>query len=205
MEYKQSNDYEILYLINDDNEMAYGIIFSKYKPIISHFARELRNKFYNIGVEYDDLYQEGMIGLNEAIKKYNTNNSNTFYTLAILCIKREMQRLIIHSTRGKNILLNNAKSIDDFIFDNGLTLEETIYDERQIIDFYLKESNFYEYFLNIKYKLNVRYMPIFELKINGFSNTEISILLDIPYKRVDNALYNIKKCIRKILNITVWN
>lgn len=203
MEYKQSNDYEILYLINDDNEMAYGIIFSKYKPIISHFARELRNKFYNIGVEYDDLYQEGMIGLNEAIKKYNTNNSNTFYTLAILCIKREMQRLIIHSTRGKNILLNNAKSIDDFIFDNGLTLEETIYDERQIIDFYLKESNFYEYFLNIKYKLNVRYMPIFELKINGFSNTEISILLDIPYKRVDNALYNIKKCIRKILNITV--
>ena len=203
MEYKQSNDYEILYLINDDNEMAYGIIFSKYKPIISHFARELRNKFYNIGVEYDDLYQEGMIGLNEAIKKYNTNNSNTFYTLAILCIKREMQRLIIHSTRGKNILLNNAKSIDDFIFDNGLTLEETIYDERQIIDFYLKESNFYEYFLNIKYKLNVRYMPIFELKINGFSNTEISILLDIPYKRVDNALYNIKKCIKKILNITV--
>ena len=144
-----------------------------------------------------------MIGLNEAIKKYNTNNSNTFYTLAILCIKREMQRLIIHSTRGKNILLNNAKSIDDFIFDNGLTLEETIYDERQIIDFYLKESNFYEYFLNIKYKLNVRYMPIFELKINGFSNTEISILLDIPYKRVDNALYNIKKCIKKILNITV--
>ena len=203
MDNKQSNDYETLYLIADNNEMAYSMIFSKYRPIISHFACELRKKFYNIGVEYDDLYQEGMFGLNEAIKKYKFNNENTFYTFALLCIKREMQRLILHSTRKKNAVLNSAKSFDELLFNEGVSLEEVVYDEKNLIDYCLNELNFYEKFMLIKYNLNIRYMPIFELKVNGFSNKEIATLLDIPYKKVDNALYNIKKNIKNILNMSI--
>ena len=203
MEYKQYNDYETLYLINDNNENAYGMIFAKYRPLISCLACKFRKKFYSIGIEYDDLYQEGMVGLSEAIKKYNINNDNSFYTFALVCIRREMQRLIIHSMRGKNTILNNSKSIDDLIFDNGLSLEDTIYNEKDLIEYSLNEMIFSEKFLDIKYRLNIRYMPIFELKVNGFSNIEIATLLDLPYKKVDNALYNIKKSIKKILNISI--
>lgn len=203
MEYKQINDYETLYLIKDNNETAYDMIFSKYRPIITNFAYDFYKKFHNLGIEYDDLYQEGMIGLSEAIKNYNVNNSNTFYTFSILCIKREMQRLIIHYTRGKNMILNSAKSIENSLFEGGITFEDTLYDERNLIDFLVEESAFLKRIINLKYDLNINYMPIFELKVNGFSNTEIAKLLDIPYKKVDNALYNIKKSLKKLLNSTI--
>ena len=101
------------------------------------------------------------------------------------------------------MILNSAKSIENSLFEGGITFEDTLYDERNLIDFLVEESAFLKRIINLKYDLNINYMPIFELKVNGFSNTEIAKLLDIPYKKVDNALYNIKKSLKKLLNSTI--
>ena len=198
MKYGNINDYETIYMINEDDENAYNIVFDKYKPIIVSLACKFHKKFYNIGIEYDDLYQEGMIGLSQAISRFNINNQNTFYTFAVLCIKRQMQRLIVSSMRNKNSVLNFSKSIEEKISDQDMTLNDILVDYSSITEDKIMEDYFISKLISFKYSLNDKQMQVFELKLNGFTNSEIACLLDIKYKEVDNCLYKIRKQLKKI-------
>ena len=201
MDYKQINDYEVLYLINDNDETAYSLIFDKYKPVITSLANSYYKKFYNLGLEYDDLYQEGMLGLSYAVKCFDFKSKNTFYTFAILCIKRTMQKIIIKSIRNKNMLLNTSFSFEENLCDDCFSLSDVLFSENDLVGNVLDSIYIQEKILNCKYYLSNKQMPVYELKLNGFSNIEIAALLDLTYKEVDNCLYSIKKILKKI-NIT---
>ena len=73
MEY---NDYELLDLIYDNDEVAYNIMLKKYKPVIYGKALEyynfLRNNHYE-GVSVDDFYLEGVFAFYHAVKKFDYN------------------------------------------------------------------------------------------------------------------------------------
>ena len=61
------NDYELLEYISSNNEVAYNLMFEKYKPLINKYVK----KYLKIGISYgfdkNDLFQEGLIGLNSAM------------------------------------------------------------------------------------------------------------------------------------------
>lgn len=46
---------------------------------------------------------------------------------------------------------------------------------------------------NFIYSLDFPYSLVFELKINGFGNKDISILLDCPLKKVTNCISKIRR------------
>ena len=198
MNYKQVNDYEMLYMINDNDENAYELLFDKYKPIIINLANTFCKQFYNLGLDYEDLYQEGMLGLSYAIKNFDYNSDNTFYTFAILCIKRTMQKIIVSSLRNKNLFLNTSFSLDENLRGEDYCLSDFVFSESDYVDYIFEQLLLQKDILYCKYYLKDKQMPVFELKINGFTNKEISVLLDISYKEVDNCLYNIKKTLKKI-------
>ena len=52
--------------------------------------------------------------------------------------------------------------------------------------------------LMLKHDLPFSQSLIFELKLNNFSNREISQLLDIKYKTIDNAVTSIRNKFKKI-------
>jgi len=199
MKYRETNDFEVLYLISESSEEAYGYIYNKYHPLIKKLALSLAKKYCSFGVEFDDLYQEGMYGLSEAIRQYNNRESSMFFTLAFLCIKREMERLIIKTCRYKNSILNFAVSLDNELGE-GFSLQDTLALDKDMIDYCLDEIEISKYVVDLKYELKNHYAPVYELKINGFSNKDISLLLDISYKDVDNYLRSIKNTLRKIVN-----
>ena len=111
MDYKNYNDYELVYEIREQNEDAYNIMMQKYSTLINKYASLYYSKAKSYKIEYDDLVQEGYIGLFQAIDSYD-ENSSLFYTFASLCIKREMERLIKSYSRAKHMLLNDAISIN---------------------------------------------------------------------------------------------
>lgn len=200
MEYKNVNDYEVLYMIRESNEAANEYMYSKYKPLINKLATNISKKYRGIGIEYDDLFQEGMYGLSEAINNFNVRENNLFFTFAILCIKREMERLLIKSIRHKNNVLNFAISFDTVISEEGLTVGDIIYDGKDLVDNKTIEREQKKFILDLKYELKDIYSPVYELKLNGFSNNDIAILLDLKYKDVDNYLRSIKKTLKKVIN-----
>lgn len=202
MRYKGVNDYELLYLVGENNEEVYNSIYAKYKPLIHRMAKTLCEKYKSVLVEYDDLFQEGMYGLNNAIKSFNGKSGSLFYTLAKLCISREMNGYVAKMLRGKNMILSSAVSFDTPISKNGFVVEDTLYSHDDSVELQFESIEMEKYILDLKYELKDEYMPVYELKLNGFSNAAIANLLDLRYKDVDNYLRSIKKTLRrKIINL----
>lgn len=202
MRYKGVNDYELLYLVGENNEEVYNSIYAKYKPLIHRMAKTLCENYKSALVEYDDLFQEGMYGLNNAIKSFNGKSGSLFYTLAKLCISREMNGYVAKMLRGKNMILSSAVSFDTPISKNGFVVEDTLYSHDDSVELQFESIEMEKYILDLKYELKDEYMPVYELKLNGFSNVAIANLLDLRYKDVDNYLRSIKKTLRrKIINL----
>ena len=202
MRYKGVNDYELLYLVGENNEEVYNSIYAKYKPLIHRMAKTLCENYKSALVEYDDLFQEGMYGLNNAIKSFNGKSGSLFYTLAKLCISREMNGYVAKMLRGKNMILSSAVSFDTPISKNGFVVEDTLYSHDDSVELQFESIEMEKYILDLKYELKDEYMPVYELKLNGFSNAAIATLIDLRYKDVDNYLRSIKKTLRrKIINL----
>ena len=198
--YKDYNDQELLYLISEGNEDANNILFDKYKPIIDIKLKKYLNFGKKIGLDYNDLFQEGLVGLSEAIVSYKNNKETKFSSFASLCIERQLSSLISSYNRKKYIYLNESCSLDTIIDDKGRTLMDYVFDDKN--DPSIKIENL-EYKKNLYKCLNNQLSDfeksVFELKISGLDHKEISILLNKSYKSVDTALQRIRIKLRKFL------
>lgn len=188
MDYKNINDYEILYLIGESSDYK-DVIFEKYKPLVY----ELCNKYYyslkKCGMEFDDLVQEGMIALNRAIDTYDSDNS-LFYSYARVCVDRHLGTFYRISTTKRKNVLNFAVSVNKTVNDNeDVTINDLISDCNNVynvIDINLDLVSF-------KNKLSEKEAQVFELRWNGFSYNEISSLIDMKIKNVDYYIQRIKR------------
>lgn len=199
MNYREFNDNELIDYIYENNEEANEIIYDKYKPLIITMAKKLIVYCDNIGIEINDLVQEGMIGLNNAINKYDVKKNISFYTFATTCIERQMFTLIKTSKRQKHKILNESLS---FEFENGndTNLEYFFGDDEynpENILLGIEEKNFL--MKQIEKDLTNLEQQVFELKMNGFDYKEIASIIDKDPKSVDNAIQRIKIKIKKIL------
>ena len=199
MDYKNINDYELVYQVRENDEVAYDTLLKKYSHLVDMLARMYYRYNKNIGIEYDDLYQEGMYGIMRALDDYDSKT--LFYTYATLCARREMERLIKTHRRKKQMILNEAISFNEKLkSDDEFTLEDLIPSLYCLEDDYYNED-FRDRFTSFKYELDIDDASIFELRINGFKIDEISILLDIAYKNVDYRLHKIRKKLTQFLRI----
>lgn len=62
----------------------------KYKGLVIYMS----NKYRHLGLDKEDLIQEGIIGLMQAIDRYDPNNGASFGTYAYIWIKKAMMQAI---------------------------------------------------------------------------------------------------------------
>lgn len=180
-------------MISENNEEAYSVMIEKYKPLIRKYANYYYQSFKNQGAEKEELIQEGMIGLINAINSYMEKEICLFYTFVVIIIKREMERYTQKLVRNKNLILTNATSFYDLVGTHELYVEDTLYNEYDNVETKLSENYYSLILYNFKYELSDHQSQIYELRLNNFSNKEISKLLDITYKSVDNSIRLLKK------------
>ena len=124
MNYKNFNDYELLEYIYSCNEDANEILLYKYRPLIVNVAKKMI-KYCSGGVDLNDLIQEGMLGLNDAINSFREDKETNFGTYARLCIERRIYSLAKSTRAYKNKILSESFSIqddEDFVIDRFLVL-----------------------------------------------------------------------------------
>ena len=177
-EYASENDYELLYLISENNEEANEVIFKKYNPIIEYYAKKYLPLVSNKGIDYNDLYQEGLIGLNSAIEGYRDQKDIKFSTFAFICIKRRIFSAIRIASRKKHSILNDSYSIEDNIINKEMKEE---FNKRLNTDLTSFERE------------------VYNLRINGFSYEEIAKALDKTIKSIECTISRIKIKLRKIM------
>lgn len=197
--YKNTNDYELLYLIAENDEKAYNDIYSKYDNLIKMEAKRYYKKCKYLGISFEDIYQAGLYGFSLAISNFSEREGVLFYTYANTFINREIQTLIRNSGRQKHNILSDGISLNKEIDEDGNTLVNLLDSGSSTLNQY-EDYLINKKILEFKYSLSDLYSMIFELRLNNFSNKEISLLLDIKYKTVDNAVRSIKDKFKKELN-----
>ena len=200
MEYKDYNDNELICYIGENNEDAMEIIYKKYEPIINNIANKIIKCYGTIGIEKNDLVQEGMIGLSNAIDSYKENKTPVFYSFAKMCIQRQMISAIRLSSTQKNKALNES-----FSFENNeeeITFQKVLKDDTKNPEkMYFSMENENKIIDIAKSKLTDFELQVFELRINNFDYNEIAQILDKDTKSVDNALTRIKSKLKKELEV----
>lgn len=197
MEYADYNDYELLEFICEGNEEANNIIIKKYTPLINSIASKMVKSCNNNGIDYNDLVQEGFIGLNYALRHFVEEKNNTFYTYVKTCIERKMLSFLQSSNRLKHKVLNDSLSFDndDNMLDKILT---DVFDNPEVILENIESEN--ELFKRVKKKLAHFEEQVFELMVNGFDYKEIANILDKDKKAVDNAIQRIRIKVKEAIN-----
>lgn len=192
MNYKDINDYEMLYLIGEKDEEAERILYGKYRNLIIKLAPKFLPYVTSRGGEFDDLIQEGYIGLYSAIKNYELGNKTLFYTFARICIERQMSTYCRRLSSCKQEVLNYSYSLDVKLDDVRDPFSEVIASSADDPCDALIVSGYVEKIIEFKNSLSFDMALIFELRFNGFSYQEICSLLDIKKSKVDSALSQIR-------------
>lgn len=198
-EYANENDYELLYLISENNEEANELIFKKYNPIIEYYAKKYLPLVSNKGIDYNDLYQEGLIGLNAAIEGYKDQKNIKFSTFAFICIKRKILSAIRIASRKKHSILNDSYSIEDNINSDNMTYYDVISDDDNIEDKIINKEMKEEFNKRLSTDLTFFEREVYNLRINGFSYDEIAKALNKTIKSVECTISRIKVKLKKIM------
>ena len=197
----KDNDYELLYLISENNDEAKELFYKKYKPVIELKARKFVKYVESKGYDYNDLVQEGMIGLSKAIKDFSEQKDVQFNTFANMCIERQMFSFMRNISAGRHKVLNESLSFDTTTNSYGKPLinlldDKNINPETTFIESEEKED-LYNDIVSI---LTDKEAEVFELRSKGFSYREISNLLNTTEKSVGKNIERIKEKISKMLD-----
>lgn len=201
MNYRDLNDNELLSYIAEAHGEAEEMIYLKYEPLIYKTAKRMYTYCKNTGLELNDLVQEGMLGLNQAVNTFKDNKETLFYTYAKTCIERKIITMVVAATRQKHRILNNSLSFEkEFEEGENTKLEGIIKDTKENPEEILINSETEEELIKkIKESLTDFEIQVFELKLNYFNYKEIAEILDKEPKAIDNALQRIRIKAKKII------
>ena len=191
MDYKDYNDYELVDLAQEFNEDAIAIMYEKYRPII--YSKCNKYKSFIKGIEFCDLVQECYIVFDYAIKNFNQDKDNMFYTYLNVCLDRHLINQYRKSINVKNKVLNDALSLDMTLDNDENSMDYFIEDDSKNPELEMEMFEDYcELYNNIIGKLTSLEECVFMLKIQNFDYKEIAEILDKDSKSIDNAIQRIK-------------
>ena len=183
---------------NHDEE-AMDELLQHFKPKVIAISRE----YFLVGAEFDDLIQEGMIGLYKAISVYEETKNHSFSAFASLCIHRQLQNAVKNANRKKNGPLNSYLPIKYYdgttSSDEDSVLKLVIVDDNSNI-----EQNYIDKEMNtimmskVQEILSVDQFSVLKQFLNGDSYSDIAKRNEISTKQVDNLLQAIKKKLRTL-------
>ena len=198
--YKEYNDYELLYLISENDEDAYNELFTKYNRLIKTLAKRVYGNSKYLGFSFEDIYDEGLCGFYSAVTSFNDKEGILFYTYVMATITKRMTTFVRDYNRNKHNVLSDSLSLNKPVDGANNTIDNFIVSSEE------KDDVFYNFerlkqIIDFKYELPFLHSLVYELRLNNFNNKEIATLLGICYKKVDNILRDIKDRFAKRINL----
>ena len=192
MNYKNYNDYELIYMVRENDDNSRNILYEKYYPIVCKFASDYYHRYSDYGYEYDDFYQEAMYAFDKAIVNYNEEKDTLFYTFLIVCLRRCLLSFVRNiSNKNKNI--SNSLFVE---LDN-----DSLIDKKSTFSFIFEEKEIQDICKEIMYDdtLSLIDTSMFELRLNGFSYREIGVLLGMTASDIEFKFRKIKRRLKRKL------
>lgn len=195
------SDNELFILALEENEEAKNALFEKYKYIIDIIIKKYKKVAYKSGIEFKDLYCEGLLGFSDALARYNQDKPASIATFITLCVERRIRGQLLKAGRIKNKINIEAFSLDYAYVEDGLPLLDIISDNEKFepLSNITTEESYSELLEAIKKELSEFEYSVFSFMANGFDYIQIATILDKKPKQVDNTIQRIKPKLKKIL------
>ena len=172
----------------------------KYIPMVKYIIRN----YYASFLDFDDLLQEGLIGLLNAIDEYKPFDYDVkFSSFAYICIIRRVYNVIKQTTGNKHRLLNEAISLQSTIgLDENRTVFDVVPDLTYDIDPVLVvEERTVSQALNevLQNHLSILEYAVMIRLLRGYTCSEIEKEIGVGSKVIDNARTRVKTKLKRLL------
>ena len=156
-------------------------------------VRSCIRPYFLQGGDYDDLYQEGMLGLLSAVRSYDPNRKDSFQAYAALCIKRRVIDAVRRDqTRQAHLELETAPVEVLGLYPAGHTADP----EASI----LASETAKEIKGTLSGMLSPFEVSVLDRYLEGYTSSEIADQLRRNRKSVDNAIKRIRQKLAKYLS-----
>jgi len=189
----QEHKKEILKLVGmaqENNEHAITDLLDEY----SRFVYQIGKKFFLPGSTKEDLIQEGMIGLFNAIINYDSKYKTDFDDYASLSIRNRILRAVRMATQLKQKVLSEAYSLDEDPYYYA-----SIFSEMDVEEHVLGKISIKEMYRSFKYILSPMEYKIISMKITDSSVDEMAQHYSLSKKQVENALFRARRKIASFI------
>lgn len=152
------------------------------------YIRKRASRIKSVGLAYDDIVQEGLIGLLSAVDRFEEGRGASFETFAITCIDNRISSALRQDSRRKNRPLNNYTSLFD---EERVGWKVSVSGSPE--DLYILREEVREIMERIRRSLSSFEKDVLSLYLDGYSYLAISELLSSSHKSVDNALQRARR------------
>lgn len=187
-----------LYQAKNGDIESMDYILQYFKPKVIAICRE----YFLIGADFDDILQEGMIGLYKAIMGYNQDKNDNFSSFASMCIHHQIQNAVKVANSKKNLPLNDYISISiDGKVNQGEDSPKIMLqaNDKGVEQISLDKENINIFYKNLQKQLYTLQYKILVMYLNGYSYSEIAKANNISNKNVDNQIQAIKRKLKVLL------
>ncbi len=177
------------------DELAIEEIINEFRPMLKALCRQ----YFLTGMDGDDLMQEAMLGLIQAINLFDSSKNDNFKSFVRLCAQSKLLSAYKRQNRQKCLLLNSAIGIDSegaLINGDESGLIVAVSDQDFVADMMKRESN-HARAVVIKSLLDDDDYRILQKYLLGYKYDEIALFMHITSKKVDNRLQAIKRILTK--------
>ncbi len=181
------NDYELLYLAQENNEDAVNELRKKYNSLL-HAKALSYNRSSHIDIK--ELLNEAELSFYKAVDSYI--DKNTFNTYLNKVIDNNLTNYIAKHNNTKNKILNESVSYE-YNNEKSIGVGSNKYNPEISL---FNEYNYFELRQRILNKLTWKEELIFVLKEQNYTASEIS-------KITDNSLRTVYNIIKRIQNKTI--
>lgn len=178
--FSEISDEELAVLAASDRS-ALTALMIRYDSFISAKAEAMKTA--EVGA--DDLFQEGIMGLLDALKAFDAQKGASLRTFANICVRNRMITAL--SKKTVHISLSDMQEDMNAAGDES---PESIVVRRE------HEKALFE---NISRRLTASEWSVLQLYLKGFSYSGIAAELGIPVKSADNAMQRVRRKLRTIL------
>lgn len=197
----QVRDFELIRRIRSGDDSARDELVSKYLPMVKHIVR----RHYASFLEFDDLMQEGFIGLLGAIEEYRPEAFDVkFSSFAYMCIIRKVFNAIKQSNSNKHKALNDAISLHSYVnADETRTVMDVVPISESWVDPHeTVEAKHVGIWIDrlLSNHLSILEYTVATLIIEGYSSGEIERAIGVGAKVVDNARTRVKQKLKRIVD-----
>lgn len=187
-----------LYQAKNGDIESMDYILQYFKPKVIAICRE----YFLIGADFDDILQEGMIGLYKAVMGYNQDKNDNFSSFASMCIHHQIQNAVKVANSKKNLPLNDYISISiDGKVNQGEDSPKIMLqaNDKGVEQISLDKENINIFYKNLQKQLSALQYKILVMYLNGYSYSEIAKANNISNKNVDNQIQSIKRKLKVLL------